>query len=435
MPSRIDASGGRRAAGSGSPWASRLNGCGPCVCGSTAIASRAGGLATATRRPASVSASSVARMPDSGQTSSTRGSVSCVHVSSRPSAGGAEGSQVACARHPCRIWRRVHVGRVDGLGREPDLDRAPEPRMKTDSRWHRRVVEVSYPILERRALLRSGSRSGSPRMPMASRPAAADACKFSAGALRPAGRRDEPMNGRAIREVRGQGDLSACEHRRPRRRSIAPRRHDVGTPEERFDGVYGRIVGSSQDVPAERSDPVDPATDVGEDDDLHLFAAQDDLTQSRHPAIDIARSGRSRKGASTAGRFDSGRTSGCRSIPSDADMNARRALDAGPQVGIAPRELVPQRVVGQDDPVLDVRREVLGAGGRDDVDLEGHPRSQLDGRAAEDRRAHPFVEVELVTRVEEDPEERVAQMLVDDGLQLTSGDADAEGAVPRCDRR
>src|SRR6188472_4392529 len=62
----------------------------------------------------------------------------------------------------------------------------------------------------------------------------------------------------------------------------------------------------------------------GEDDHLHLLTAQDDLMECGHLAIDIARSGRSRKGDSTAGMFESGRTSGCRSMPSEADMKARR---------------------------------------------------------------------------------------------------------------
>ena len=61
-------------------------------------------------------------MPDSGQTSSTRGSVSWAHVSSRTSAGSAPA--IARSRVPVTLAERgasVHVGRVDGLGREPGL--------------------------------------------------------------------------------------------------------------------------------------------------------------------------------------------------------------------------------------------------------------------------------------------------------------------------
>ena len=44
----------------------------------------------------------------------------------------------------------------------------------------------------------------------------------------------------------------------------------------------------------------------------------------RHPAIVMARSGRSRKGGRKPGMFENGSTSGCRSMPSAFAMNARR---------------------------------------------------------------------------------------------------------------
>ena len=47
-----------------------------------------------------------------------------------------------------------------------------------------------------------------------------------------------------------------------------------------------------------------------------------------------------------------------------------------------------------------------------------------------DRRVDPLVEMNLVARVEEDPEERVAQAAVDDRLERAAGLADVERLVP-----
>src|SRR5205823_14774857 len=77
---------------------------------------------------------------------------------------------------------------------------------------------------------------------------------------------------------------------------------------------------------------------------------------------------------------------------------------------------------------------VLPARRRDDVDLERHPGLQLHGRSGIDRRAHPLVETDLVARVQEDPEERVAEMAIDDRLERSTGLADVERRVPVCDR-
>ena len=109
-------------------------------------------------------------------------------------------------------------------------------------------------------------------------------------------------------------------------------------------------------------------------------------------------------------------------------------LDSGPGVRVAGGERRPQRLVGQRQPVLDVRREVRRARRRDDVALQSHARPQLDGRAGEHGRADPLVEVELVTRVEEDAEELVAEMAVDDLLQGPAHLADVQRAVPLGDR-
>ena len=145
----------------------------------------------------------------------------------------------------------------------------------------------------------------------------------------------------------------------------------------------------------------------------------------------IARSTRRRNGGRWAARFENGSTSGCRSMPSVSGHE----LAAGP--GFAPTRpgyraanSARNGLVGQRDAVLDVGREVRRPGGRDDVALQGRARPQLDRRVRGDRRVDPLVEVELVPGVEEDPEERVAQTAVDDGLQLTADLADVEGAVP-----
>ena len=54
--------------------------------------------------------------------------------------------------------------------------------------------------------------------------------------------------------------------------------------------------------------------------------------------------------------------------------------DPRPRLREPGSERLPQAGIGQGDPVLDVRREVVGAGGRDDVDLERHAGPQLDPR-------------------------------------------------------
>ena len=101
-------------------------------------------------------------------------------------------------------------------------------------------------------------------------------------------------------------------------------------------------------------------------------------------------------------------------------------LDPPPGRRVAGGELGAERRVGEGDAVLDVRREVRRARRRDDVDLHRHPGAELDRRARPDRRVDPLVEVELVARVEEDAEERVAQVAVDDGLERPAGLADVQ---------
>src|SRR4051794_41800503 len=76
--------------------------------------------------------------------------------------------------------------------------------------------------------------------------------------------------------------------------------------------------------------------------------------------------------------------------------------------------------------VLDIRREVVGPGGRDDVDLERHPGAQLDRRPARNRRVDPFVEPDLMPGIEEDPEERVTEMALDDLEERAAGLARSE---------
>ena len=51
-------------------------------------------------------------------------------------------------------------------------------------------------------------------------------------------------------------------------------------------------------------------------------------------------------------------------------------------------------------------------------------------RSRRHRRVHPLVEVDLVARVEEDAEERVAEVSVDDLVERASGLADVQRAVP-----
>ena len=86
-----------------------------------------------------------------------------------------------------------------------------------------------------------------------------------------------------------------------------------------------RLIGrGAEKVLAEGTDPMDPRSQLGEQDDFEDVAAQDDLARPTHPAIAITRSGRRRNGASTAGRFESGSTSAWRSMPSTEDMNSLR---------------------------------------------------------------------------------------------------------------
>ena len=127
-----------------------------------------------------------------------------------------------------------------------------------------------------------------------------------------------------------------------------------------------------------------------------------------YPAMAMARSGRSRNGGSHAGMFENGNTSGWSAIPRVSAMKP-----VGP--GSATTRGVPRAnsdrsaLVGQREAVLDVRREVLGPGRGDHVHLERHARTQLDRRSRRDRRVDPLVQVDLVPRVQEDPEERVAE--------------------------
>ena len=109
-------------------------------------------------------------------------------------------------------------------------------------------------------------------------------------------------------------------------------------------------------------------------------------------------------------------------------------LDPRPGRRVAAGERGAQRLVGECHAVLDVGREVVGAGGRDHVGLERHPRAELDGRAGRERRVDPFVEADQVPGVEEDPEERIAEPPHDRVVQRAAGLPDAQALVPRGDR-
>ena len=76
----------------------------------------------------------------------------------------------------------------------------------------------------------------------------------------------------------------------------------------------------------------------------------------------------------------------------------------------------------------------VGAGRGDDVDLQRHARSAARPRSRRDRRVDPLVEMDLVTGVQEDAEERVAQATVDDLVERAARLADAQRAVPLGDR-
>src|SRR5437867_9876701 len=97
-------------------------------------------------------------------------------------------------------------------------------------------------------------------------------------------------------------------------------------------------------------------------------------------------------------------------------------------------ERAPQRLVGDRDAVLDVRREVLRSGRGDDVDLQGHPGAELDRGAGPDWRVDPLVEVKLVTGIERDAEERIAEPPVDDLVESAARDSDPERPIPLADR-
>ena len=150
-----------------------------------------------------------------------------------------------------------------------------------------------------------------------------------------------------------------------------------------------------------------------------------DWSVDRHrPVGPRAGTAAARPGCSrTAGRRGGARSRG---VPHERPPR----LDARPGVRVGGREGAPQRLVGERDAVLDVRREVGRSGRGDDVDLERHPGAQLDRRAGRDRRVDPLVEVDLVARVEEDPEERVAEMAVDDLVERAAGLADVKRLVP-----
>ena len=132
--------------------------------------------------------------------------------------------------------------------------------------------------------------------------------------------------------------------------------------------------------------------------------------------------------------LENGSTSGCSSMPERVGHEPPTRLDARPGLRVGGRERGTQRLVGEGDAVLDVGREVVRAGRRDDVDLERHARAQLDRRPGRDRRVDPLVEVDLVAGVEEDPEERVAEPPVDDLLEHPARLPDAQRPVPLGDR-
>ena len=132
--------------------------------------------------------------------------------------------------------------------------------------------------------------------------------------------------------------------------------------------------------------------------------------------------------------LENGSTSGCSSIPSEFGHEPPPRLDARPCLRVGCRERVTERRVGEGDAVLDVGREVVRPGRRDDVDLEGHARAQLHLRSGRDRRVDPLVEMDLVPGVQEDPEERVAEPAVDDLLERPARLPDADRAIPLGDR-
>src|SRR5688572_14515398 len=120
-------------------------------------------------------------------------------------------------------------------------------------------------------------------------------------------------------------------------------------------------------------------------------------------------------------------------VESDAERLGHEGaalLDPAPHPGVTHRYLRPQVVIGEGDAILDIGREIVGARSRDDVHLHGHSGAKHDRRAAPDRRVDPLVEVYLVARIEEDPEERIAEPAPDDLRQRTSGLSDPERPIP-----
>ena len=146
---------------------------------------------------------------------------------------------------------------------------------------------------------------------------------------------DLAVDGRAIGEVGRQVHDAAERPRSVRADAVAPRRHDVGAPEPRIGGVRGRDPAASAAGPAPGAQPMDAGADVGEDDDLELVAAEDDL---RGLSSIRRASSRGPAGAGTAAggaaRFDSGRTSGWRSMPSASRHERPTRLDPRPHARI-----------------------------------------------------------------------------------------------------
>ena len=66
-------------------------------------------------------------------------------------------------------------------------------------------------------------------------------------------------------------------------------------------------------------------------------------------------------------------------IDAESAAHERAPLrDPPPHVRVARGELGAKRLIGERDAILDVGREVVRAGRRNDVDLERHARAQLD---------------------------------------------------------
>jgi hypothetical protein len=63
---------------------------------------------------------------------------------------------------------------------------------------------------------------------------------------------------------------------------------------------------------------------------------------------------------------------------------AATLLNSIPGCRVFRRKLLAEGRIRQSDSVLDVGGEVIGARRRDDVDLQGHPRTQFDVRSGRD---------------------------------------------------